>query len=394
MTRKNLVLLFAACSFVVLSCGDNDAGQSPAENTRDSSARLVVPDSLSFRDTVDGKQTALFVLKNSNNMQAYITNYGGRIVALHVPDTAGKLVDVVVGMGSVDEYAAATEPYFGALIGRYGNRIANGTFTLDGKSYTLPKNDGPNTLHGGKKGFQYVVWDARHTDPQTLELSYLSPDGEEGFPGNLKVKVVYSLNDSNELRIAYEATTDKRTPLNLTNHAFFNLNGEGSGTINNHVLQLFADRYTPVDSTLIPTGELASVKNTPFDFTQPTRIGDRVDADHPQIRYGRGYDHDFAIGDNSKVNGLSRAASVRGDKSGITMEVLTTEPSIQLYGGNFMQGKNTFKTGAKDEHRTAFCLETQHFPNSPNEPQFPSTILDPGKTYKSLSVYRFSIKGT
>ncbi|HEX2535475.1 MAG TPA: aldose epimerase family protein, partial [Chitinophagaceae bacterium] len=288
----------------------------------------------------------------------------------------------------VGDYIASTEPYFGATIGRYGNRIAKGRFTLDGKTYTLFTNNGPNTLHGGKKGFQAVVWDARQPNDSTLELHYLSKDGEEGFPGNLDVTVTYRLTAANELAIDYRATTDRRTPVNLTNHAFFNLNGEGSGTINNHVLQVHADRYTPVDSTLIPTGKIEPVEGTPFDFRKPVAIGSRVEEKNEQLAFGGGYDHNFVL----NGTGMKAAARVTGDQSGIVMDVLTEEPGLQFYGGNFMQGKNTFKTGVRDEYRTAFCLETQHFPDSPNQPSFPSTVLQPGQTYQTRSVYRFSVQ--
>lgn len=344
-----------------------------------------------FQSTIDGKPTALYTLKNRSGMTATFTNYGGRIVSLLVPDKNGKAVDVVVGFNSLEGFVNSTERYFGATIGRYGNRIANAKFTLDGKEYTLFANNGPNNLHGGKKGFQEVVWDARQPNDSTLQLTYLSKDGEEGFPGNLTVKVTYALTGNNEVKMDYEATTDKKTVVNLTNHAFFNLNGEGSGTINNHVLQINAAQYTPVDSTLIPLGKHASVQGTPFDFRKPVAIGARVENNHEQLKFGKGYDHNFVLG-NSRLAQLRHAATVSGDQSGIVMEVHTQEPGLQFYGGNFMQGKNTFKSGAKDDFRTAFCLETQHFPDSPNQPSFPSTALTPGQTYRTSSVYRFSVK--
>lgn len=344
----------------------------------------------SFQKTIDGKKTDLYILKNRNHTEAAFTNYGARIVSLIVPDHSGKLTDIVMGLSGIEEYRNSTEPYFGATIGRYGNRIAKGKFTIDGKDYSLFINNGPNSLHGGKRGFQDQVWDARQTDEQTLEFSYLSKDMEEGYPGNLQVKVIYILTDDNELKISYEATTDKKTIVNLTNHAFFNLNGEGSGSILDHLLQINADRYTPVDSALIPTGKLEPVQGTPFDFRKPARIGERIGVQNIQLKHGKGYDHNYVL---NPVNGkeLQLAATVQGERSGIIMEVFTREPGLQFYSGNFMQGKNKFKGGSRDDLRTAFCLETQHFPDSPNQPDFPSTVLSPGVVYKTSSIYKFSV---
>lgn len=372
----------------IASC--NNASETSSANATDSST-VQLPSKAAFQQVIDGKQTDLFVLKNKNNMQAAVTNYGGRLVSLLVPDKDNNFADVSVGFDSVLQYETSTEPYFGATIGRYGNRIAKGKFLLDGKEYTLFTNNGPNTLHGGKKGFQYVVWDAKQIGDSILELSYLSKDMEEGFPGNLQVKVIYHLTDANELKLTYEALTDKKTVINLTNHAFFNLNGTGSGTINNHVLMINADHYTPVDSTLIPTGEIIPVANTPFDFRTAVAIGKNVDADDVQLKNGNGYDHNFVLNKNTTA-GLNHAATVVADKTNIIMEVFTTEPGLQFYGGNFMQSKNRMKGGGKDDFRTAFCLETQHFPDSPNQPSFPSTVLEPGKAYSSSSVYKFSVK--
>jgi aldose 1-epimerase len=342
----------------------------------DSTAATVQLDSTKFQKEIDGKKTNLYVLKNKNNVQASFTNYGGRLVSLLVPDKDGKLVDVVVGFDSVDGFVNSTEPYFGATIGRYGNRIAKGKFSLDGKQYTLVLNNGQNTLHGGKKGFQAVVWDAAMPDSQTLILTYLSKDMEEGYPGNLKVKVTYSL-------------TDKKTVVNLTNHAFFNLNGEGSGEILNHDLQIFADLYTPVDTTLIPLGKNVTVKGTPFDFTTATTIGKRIEEVNDQLKAGKGYDHNYVL-NGTKGLGMTHAATVKGDKSGVIMDIYTQEPGLQFYSGNFMQSKNVFKGGAKDDFRTALALETQHFPDSPNQPAFPTTVLNPGQQYKTTSIYKFS----
>ncbi|SDE85343.1 aldose 1-epimerase [Mucilaginibacter pineti] len=338
---------------------------------------------LNFRHQVDGKAVDLYILKNNNGMQAAITNYGGRLVSLLVPGK-DSIVDVVVGFDSLEGYIHSTEPYFGATIGRYGNRIAKGKFVLDGKTYQLSVNNGPNTLHGGKFGFQHRVFDAVQHGDSSLTLTYVSKSGEQGFPGNLKVKVTYTLNSKNELHLDYEATTDQATVVNLTNHAFFNLNG--SGTILNHNLQINAAQYTPVDSTLIPTGKIAAVNNTPFDFQIGTAIGGRINVNNYQLHNGKGYDHNYVL-DNPGIDNI--AVEVTGDKSGIIMQVYTTEPGLQFYSGNFMQSKNKLRTGP-DDFRTAFCLETQHFPDSPNQPAFPSTILRPGKVYTSHSVYKFS----
>ncbi|MGZ5018549.1 MAG: aldose epimerase family protein [Methylobacter sp.] len=261
---------------------------------------------------------------------------------------------------------------------------------MDGKQYSSSLNNAPNILHGGKEGFSEVIWDPAMPDDQIIQFTRLSEDMEEGFPGNLHVKVTYTLTDDNELQMEYVATTDKKTIVNLTNHAFFNLNGEGSGTILNHRLQINADRYTPVDSALIPTGKIESVAGTPFDFRQPQTIGSRIDQPDEQLKNGKGYDHNWVLNTN-KPGEMFTAAIVVGDQSGIVLEVLTQEPGVQFYSGNFMQSKNTFKSGAKDDYRTAFCLETQHFPDSPNQPSFPSTILEPGQEYRTKSTYKFSV---
>ena len=389
----NFFKLFFASCFLVTAASCNNAKETTIGTENDSTAKTstILSSVTAFQQTIDNKKTDLYILKNSSGMQAAITNYGGRLVSLLVPDKNGKLTDVVIGFDSVQQYQSSTEPYFGATIGRYGNRIAKGKFTLDGKQYTLATNNGPNTLHGGKKGFQYVVWDAKQIGDSGLELTYLSKDMEEGYPGNLNVKVTYTITNTNELKIDYEATTDKKTVVNLTNHAFFNLNGQGSGTINNHLLMINADGYTPVNSTLIPTGKIEPVANTPFDFRKPTTIGKNVDANDVQIKNGNGYDHNFVLNAN-KGTGLNTAAIITGDKTGIEMEVLTQEPGLQFYGGNFMQSKNKMKDGGMDDFRTAFCLETQQFPDSPNQPAFPSTVLEPGKKYATTSVYRFSTK--
>jgi len=388
MKLKNLLILATGSVFALAAC-NNQPDKQTAATTPDTVKQVALPPKTAFEKTIDNKKTDLFILKNKNGAEAAITNYGGRLVSLLVPDTAGKMTDVVAGFESVEGFQKSTEPYFGATIGRYGNRIAKGHFTLEGKQYKLYLNNKQNTLHGGKKGFQDVVWDAKQLNDTTLELTYLSKDMEENFPGNLKVKVTYVLTADNGLKINYEATTDKTTIVNLTNHAFFNLNGAGSGTILNHIVQIDADRYTPVDSTLIPTGKIGPVAGTPFDFRKATAIGARINAPNEQLKFGGGYDHNYVLNKHTLAVPI---ASVKGDKSGIVMEVYTEEPGLQFYSGNFMQSKNSMKNGKKDDYRTAFAMETQHFPDSPNQPQFPSTVLKPGQTYKTQSIYRFRSK--
>lgn len=343
-----------------------------------------------FAGTIDGKKVELFTLKNSNGLTAQITNFGGRLVSLWVPGKNGNFEDIVTGYNTLDGYLNSGEIYYGALIGRYGNRIAKGEFMLNDTAYTLVRNNGENHLHGGTKGFNDVVWDAVQTDAQTLVLTYTSPHMEEGYPGNLDVKVQYQLTDENELKIEYWAATDRPTPVNLTHHSFFNLKGDGNGTINDHLLQINADFYTPVDEGLIPTGEIAPVEGTPMDFRAPTAIGERVDADFEQLKYGIGYDHNWVL--VPAESGLNFAARVVEPASGRTMEVYTNEPGLQFYGGNFLDGSDTGKYGRPYDFRTSFCLETQHFPDSPNQPEFPSTILNPGEEYYSVCVYKFGVE--
>ena len=314
---------------------------------------------------------------------------GGKVVSLWTPDRKGHYEDIVLGYSNINDYLNSKEKYFGALIGRYGNRIANGKFSLNGKGYDLAKNNGVNHLHGGNKGFDSVVWDAKQVDGQTLELRYVSKNMEEGYPGNLTIKVVYRLTDNNELKIEYWASTDEPTVINLTHHSFFNLKGAGNGTINNHLLQINAAYYTPVDNGLIPTGEIASVENSPFNFQKIIAIGKNVDVENQQLKYGLGYDHNFVL--NQKLEGLNFAAKVIEPASGRTMEVYTNEPGLQFYGGNFLNGTATGKNSKVYNYRTAFCLETQHFPDSPNKIHFPTTKLNPGEEYYSICVYKFFI---
>jgi len=377
---KNYFFALALASLVFASCQSNAGSDKEQTN-------VAAKNEISFDTILNDKKVDIYHLENKNGIKASFTNFGARITSLMVPAKDGKMTDVVVGFNSIKDYVKSSEPYFGAIVGRYGNRIAKGTFVIDGVTYHAPTNNGSNMLHGGTKGYQYVVWEAKKLNDTTLQFSYLSKDGEMGFPGNLDVKVTYQLNNDNALVINYEATTDKKTVVNLTNHAFFNLNGEGSGTILDHQLQVFANLYTPVDSTLIPTGRLESVSDTPFDFNQPTAIGKRIEVKDQQLQNGKGYDHNFVLSDKGQ---RKHAAKIVGDQSGIVMDVYTDQPGLQFYSGNFMKGKNTFKNGIKDDFRTAFCLETQHFPDSPNQKSFPSTELKPGQLLKSTSIYKFS----
>jgi aldose 1-epimerase len=345
-------------------------------------------DKESFEKEVNGKQVSIFTLTNKLGSVAQITNYGGKVASLWVQDKSGKYEDVVLGHTNIDDYLISKEKYFGALIGRYGNRIKNGEFSLDSSTYNLKRNNGDNHLHGGDAGFDAVVWNVEETKSNVLELSYVSENMEEGYPGTLSIKVNYELTDDNELKIEYWATTDASTVVNLTHHSFFNLKGAGNGTINEHLLRINAPYYTPVDEGLIPTGILATVEGTPFDFQKLTAIGERVDQIHPQLKNGKGYDHNFVL--NQNFEELNYAAKVVEPVSGRVMEVFTNEPGLQFYGGNFLNGSVTGKENKAYKFRTAFCLETQHFPDSPNKPHFPSTRLDPGEDYYSVCIYKFS----
>jgi len=339
----------------------------------------------------DGTAVDLYTLANAGGMSVEIITLGGIVTALRVPDRAGRIDNVVLGLPKLQDYITDTA-HFGALIGRYANRIANGRFTLDGTAYTLARNDGPNSLHGGTKGFDKKVWQAREApgpEGQGLTLSLTSPDGEEGYPGTLSVQVTYHVTGRNELRIDYEARTDKPTVVNLTSHSYFNLAGEGTGDVLGNELTIQADQYTPIDATGIPTGELAPVAGTPFDFTKPAPVGARIRDGVQQIVFGRGYDHNFVL--RRPADGsLTQAARVREPKTGRVLEVFTTEPGVQLYTGNFLNGTVVGSGGHTYRQGDAICLETQHFPDSPNKPSFPSTVLRPGDTYRTTTVYRFS----
>jgi len=341
--------------------------------------------------TRDGRPVILYTLTNSHGVEFRAMNYGGIILSLRVPDRKGQLADIVLGHDKAEGYMP-NPPFLGAIVGRYANRVANGTFTLDGKTYTLPKNDGPNTLHGGTtRTFDKVIWDGEPLKGKNgVAFTYLSKDGEEGFPGNLKVTVTYTLTDSNELVIDYTATTDKATPINVSQHSYFNLKGEGNGEILDHEIMINADKFTPVDKNLIPTGELRLVKGTPFDFTTSTKIGARIEDSYEQMVLGHGYDHNFVL--NRKGPGLSLAARVYEPTTGRVLEVSTTQPAVQFYTGNFLDGSVTGKEGHVYKRRYGFCLETQHYPDSPNHPDFPSTILRPGEKFHQTTVFKFSAK--
>ncbi|OAV66805.1 Aldose 1-epimerase precursor [Bacteroidales bacterium Barb6XT] len=348
-----------------------------------------------FNKIIDGKRTELFVLTNKSGCEAAITNYGAKVVSLMVPDRDGKLIDVVTGHQTIDDYLNSPQPYFGAVCGRYANRIAGGRFTLDGIVYDrLALNNGPNSLHGGLKGFNTVVWDIfKRIDEQTIALIHVSPDGEEGFPGTLKTCVTYHLTDNNKLVILYRAATDQPTVLNLTNHSYFNLSGVGNPTICDHLLTINADYFLPIDKTAIPYGAKAAVEGTPMDFRTPTLIGSRINDSFEQLAFGNGYDHTYIINRSDKDdNSVVPCARCYSPQTGIVMEVETTEPGVQLYTANLMRSGFTGKAGQRYPDRSAFCLETQHFPDSPNRPDYPSVILRPDEEFMSITAYGFDVE--
>ena len=343
-----------------------------------------------FQKLVDGKNTELCILSNKQGAELVVLNYGAKIVSLMVPDRDGRLTDVVTGHNSIEEYLTSEEPYFGAICGRYGNRIAKGRFTLDGVTYDqLPINNGPNCLHGGIKGFNSVVWDMKQTDAQTVELCYTSEDGEEGFPGELKTVVTYHLSDENEVEIRYRAETSKPTVLNLTNHSYFNLSGAGDPYVGDHLLTINADYYLPTDETAIPYGPKEAVEGTPMDFRTPHTVGERINEPFEQLKFGKGYDHTYIL-NKEKADDYAFCARCSSPKTGIVMEVYTSQPGVQLYTGNWMTGNFVGKNGQRYPERAALCLETQHFPDSPNTPEYPSTVLRPGETFESRTTYKFS----
>lgn len=383
----------AACSGNSDKSAENNA---ETDTTEIKESEMKVQKS-NFGTLGDSTEVNLFTLTNANGMEVSITNYGGTITKIIVPDKDGNMEDVTLGFDDLEGYTSdaylASGPYFGALIGRYGNRIGGAKFTLDGEEYKLAANNGPNHLHGGLKGFDKVVWEAEEIQGENesgLKLRYVSEDMEEGYPGNLTVDVTYTLTNGNELKIDYKATTDKKTVANLTNHAYFNLTGDAKRDILDHQVMINADAFTPVDQTLIPTGEIKPVEGTPFDFTEPVAIGKRINEDNEQLKYGLGYDHNWVL--NGEAGQMRLAATVYDSVSGRFMEVFTTEPAIQFYSGNFLDGSLTGKGNVKYEQRYGLCLETQHYPDSPNQPEFPSVELAPGETYDTQTTYKFSVK--
>ena len=382
MVRVQLAVLLFRCDLMSSSHSPDHTASFPIE-TRP------------FGTTASGQRASLYILKNKNGMEVSLCDFGATVVAIRVPDSTGKPADVALGFDDVQHYAESTF-YFGGTIGRYANRIARGTFSLDGRRWVLGKNEGENTLHGGIRGFNKQTWESQivyDNDGSAVRFSYLSPDGQEGFPGTLTANVLFALaTHRNELRMDYSATTDKPTVLNLTNHTYFNLAGEGAGEILSHRLTLHASRFTPVNEKLIPTGTLQDVSDTPLDFRQPAAIGSRIGDEHEQLKLAGGYDHNWVIDRRTDERGPVLAARVTEPRTGRVLEVLTTEPGIQFYSGNFLDGTEMGKSKQAYPFRTGFCLETQHFPDSPNHPSFPSTVLMPGKTFQSTTIFRFSVE--
>lgn len=377
-TMKNLCLTFIASIFFVLNC-----------SSQEKNVEIKLPYTASdFETVIDGNSTHLFTLKNKNGMVVTLTNYGAKIVSVYAPDRAGNFADVVLGFKTIADYQKYSASH-GAVVGPFANRIANAKFTIDGVEYQLPANNGKNTLHSGPSSWYKKVWDSQKNN-NSVVFSLKSSDGEFGFPGNKSAKVTYTLTDVNELKIEYEVTTDKACHINLTNHSYFNLRGEGNGDVLNHQVVINADKSTPVDMFMIPTGEIADIRGTELDFTAPHSIGERIDGTHPQLKFAIGYDFNYVI--NKKANELALAASAFEPESGRFMEVFTTEPGVQFYTGNHLRGAETGKSGVAYTKRTGFCLETQHFPDSPNQPQFPTTLLKPGEVFKSMTIYKFSVK--
>lgn len=390
MVKFTKVLSLVVCSFLLM--GACQSSPKDSSNQMENSGKTVIKGlkKANFQKVINGKKTNLYFLKNKNGMRVAITNFGGRVVSIMAPDRNGKFSDVVLGYDSLNGYLHNTENYFGAIIGRYANRIAKGKFTLDGKTYHLPINDPPNSLHGGNKGFFKRIWNAKQLNSCNLLLSYDSKNMEEGYPGNLKVQVLYTLTQNNSLRIEYIAITNKTTVINLTNHTYFNLSGAGSGKITNEILKINAKSYTPIDSTEIPTGKIAPVKGTPFDFTKPTAVGKRINEKNQQIKNAHGYDDNWVL-TKKKPYSLSLAATMYDPQSGRVLDVYTTQPGLQFYSGNFLNGV-VGKDHKKYTYRSAFTMETQHYPDSPNHPNFPSTVLKPHQIFHSITIFHFATR--
>lgn len=388
--KFSTIFRVVVCVVAIYTTACSPKKEAPTETPQTDTMKFVTK--APFGTMPDGKEVFKYTLTNRSGVELTVINYGGIVVSLKAPDKNGTLADVVLGYDSLSSYIASN-PYFGALIGRYGNRIGKGKFSIDGTEYTLATNNGANHLHGGVKGFDKVFWDIEEvtsTEGASIKLTYKSKDGEEGYPGNLDAEVTYTLNDSNEWVIKYTATTDKKTVVNLTQHTYFNLTGDVNKDILGHELTILADKFLPVDNGLIPTGELKPVANTPFDFNTATSVGARIDAKDTQLELGKGYDHCWAL--NGAADNLRLVASLYEPQSGRLVEVSTTEPGLQFYSGNFLNGQAIVKGGVPAAFRHGLCLETQHFPDSPNKPSFPSVLLEPGKTYTTTTVYKFSSK--
>lgn len=374
-----MMTLLAGLALLVSACTGKPSGETTASGLKRTN----------FQTEVDGKQTDLFVLKNKNGMEVCLTNFGGRIVSVMVPDKDGAMQDVVLGFDSIQDYVKYPTD-FGATIGRYANRIGQGRITVDSVQYQLPQNNYGHCLHGGPRGFQYQVFDTRLLNSQSLEFTYLSKDGEEGFPGNLTCKVTFTLTDDNAIDIRYSATTDRTTVINMTNHSYFSLDGNPTLTNSDYLLTIDADSYTPVDSTFMTTGEIAPVEGTDMDFRQPTAVGARIDNDFVQLKNGKGYDHNWVL--NTRGDDSRKCTTLESPRTGIVLDVYTNEPGIQIYAGNFLDGTITGKKGIVYGHRAAVCLETQKYPDTPNKPEWPSALLKPGEKYDSHCIYKFSVK--
>lgn len=371
----------------LFSCNNKPTAQPQVEESE-----ITLMSDSAFTKTIDGKEIKLYTLESGNGITMQVSNFGGRVISLWTPDKDGKYEDIVFGHNNIDEYLNYEgERCLGPVVGRYANRIAKGQFTIDGKKYQLPVNNNGQTLHGGPEGFDMRIWDVDSISKNQIQLSYTSPDGEEGFPGTVKVKMIYTLTPENEFKITYSATTDKPTHVNLSHHSFFNLKGAGNGTITDHLLTINASGITPVDTVLIPTGKITSVEGTPFDFRTPTAIGARIDVDDEQLKNGLGYDHNWVV-DRKTEKDVEFIASLYEPVSGRVMEVWSDQPGVQFYSGNFLDGKVIGKYGKAHNFREAVALETQKFPDTPNQPQFPSTRLNPGEEYTQTCIYKFSTK--